>query len=329
MEYRKKVIVLSCIIASLTLVYVGAVAFDPVRRGARSDVYAWLDSRDTYRISGITIALPQDPFDTAPETVVLARNGESWYVLRDGRRYPARRTRVNDFIAELTRRAPYPVHATSAAAHARLSLTATDAARVTVAGGIGLPLLDLLLGQSDLTGRNVYMRRADRNEVRAGEDRFSAYVWAGRSSWYNLMLFPGSEDGSPSVTDVVRLTAYPPANEYGEPVAPTVFTRAARAWEVGFDGGHLEAVNSMRVDTHIRDILLSTGDDFADPMIGVEFGDSRLVLEFGDGGVTTISFTEPDENNRRLASVSGTGFVYIVTGWMHQRLFPPVENFGL
>ncbi|MCL2191353.1 MAG: hypothetical protein FWB79_05140 [Treponema sp.] len=326
MEYRKKVVVLSCVIASLTLVYVGAIAFDPVRRGARSDVYAWLDARDTYRIGGIAITLPHlDPFEAAPETVVLSRSGESWYVMRDGRRYPARRTRVNDFIAELTRRAPYPVRATSAAAHARLSLTPGEAARVTVAGGIGLPLLDLLLGQSDLTGRNVYMRRADRNEVRAGEDRFSAYVWAGRGSWYNLMLFPDSEDGSPSVTDVVRLTVYPPADETGE-APPMVFTRVARTWDVTFD---LAAVNSMRVDTFVRDILLSAGDDFADPAIGVAFGDSRLVLEFGDGSVTTISFTEPDENNRRLASVSGTNWVYSVTGWMHQRLFPPAENFGL
>ena len=326
MEYRKKVIVLSCVIASLTLVYAGAIVFDPARRGARSDIYAWLDARDTYRISGIAISLPHlDLFDDAPETVVLTRNGRSWYVMRDGRRYPARQTRVNDLIAELTRRAPYPIHGTSAAAHARLSLTTAEAARVTVASGIGMPLLDMFFGQSDLSGRNVYMRRTDRNEVRSGEDRFSSYIWADRSSWYNLMLFPDSEEGSPSVTDVVRLTVYPPADENGD-ATPMVFTRVARAWEVNFD---LAAVNSMRVDTYVRDILLSAGDDFADPMICVVFGDSRLVLEFGDGSVTTISFTEPDENNRRLASVSGTDIVYTVTGWMHQRLFPAAASFGL
>ena len=319
MEYGKKVVVLSCVIAALALVYVGALVLDPARRGARSDMYAWLNPRDTYRISGIAISLPHlDPLDDAPETVVLTHLAGNWYVTRDGRRYPARQTRVNDFIAELARRAPYPIHGTSAAAHARLSLTPGEAARVTVAGGFGPPLLDLFFGQSDLSGRNVYMRRTDENEVRSGEDRFSAYVWAGRESWYNLMLFP---DGEAGVTDVVRVTVYPSADG-----GPMIFTRVARAWEVNFD---LPAVNSMRVDTYVRDILLSAGDGFADPTIGVEFGDSRLVLEFGDGSVTTISFTEPDENNRRLASVSDTGLVYTVTGWMHQRLFPSAASFGL
>jgi len=318
MVYKKKVIVLSCVIASLVLVYIGAVVFDPARRGARADVYTWLDPRDIDRISGITITLPDS------DTVILTRNGRHWFVSRNGRNYPARHTRVNDFITELTRRAPYPMRATSAAAHTRLSLTEPEAARVTVSGIIGPPLLDLLIGQNDLSGRNVYMRRAGRNEVRAGEDRFSVYVWAAANSWYNLLLFPESEDGIPGVQDVMRLTVYPPANEAGE-TTPMVFTRVARAWEVNFE---TEALNQIRVDTFVRDILMSAGESFADPMIGAVFGDSRLVLEFEGGNTTTISFTEPDQNNRRQASVSSTNFVYEISGWMHQRLFPAAGVFG-
>ena len=314
MEYRKKVVVLSCVIASLVLVYVGAIVMDPARRGARSDIYAWLDPRDADGIAGISITLPGE----AAAAVVLTRSGRHWSVLRDGRSYPARQTRVEDFIAELSRRAPYPVRATSTAAHARLSLTAGDATRVTVAANIGPPILDLLIGQADVSGRNLYMRRADRNEVRSGEDRLLAYVWADRGSWYDLMLFP---ENARTIQDVARLTLYPP--EVGEPM---VFTRAARAWNVSFD---LEAVNSMRVDTFVRDILMSAGEDFADPTIGAEFGDSRLVVEFGDGSATTISFTEPNHDGRRLALVSDTNLVYTVSPWMHMRLFPDAEGFGL
>ena len=324
MEYRKKVIVLSCLIASLALVYIAAVVFDPARRGARADVYAWLDPRDIDRISRITITLPHsDPADT----VVLARNGMHWFVSRDGRNYPARHTRVNDFISELTRRAPYPVRATTAAAHARLSLAETEAARVTVSGIVGPPLLDLLLGQNDLAGRNVYMRRAGRNEVRSGEDRFSAFTWAEADSWHNLMLFPESEDGMIGVADVLRLTVYSPPASENAGTSPMVFTRVARAWEVNFD---LEALNQMRVDTYVRDILMSAGEGFASAhdAAAATFGDSRLVLEFGDGSATAISFTESDQNNRRLASVSGTNLVYEISGWMHQRLFPAAETFG-
>jgi len=327
MEYRKKVTVLSCIIAALALIYVGAIVFDPARRGAREDVYTWMNPRDTYRISGITIALPPDHAGDA-EAVVLTRAGRQWFVLRDGRNYPARPTRVDDFIAELTRRAPFPVRATSAAAHERLLLTEGDAARVTVASGMGLPLLDLLLGQNDLSGRNVYMRRAGQGEVRSGEDRFSAYVWAERSSWYDLALFRESDD-SHGISDVMRLIVYPPATEDGYPPSPPmVFTRIGRNWEVNFD---IEAVNAIRVDTYIRDILMSTGEDFANihDVAGAAFDDSRIVLEFHNGSTTTIGFTPPDPNNRRLASVSGTDFIYVVSAWMHQRLFPRAETFGL
>jgi len=319
MEYRKKVAALSCAIAALALVYAAAIVFDPARRGERADVYAWLDSRDAHAIGGITIVLPE-----GLGVVALRRSGSDWFVLRDGESYPARRARVNDFVAELSRRAPYPVRATSSAAHARLSLTEDEAARVVVSGAVGPPLLDLLVGQNDLSGRNVYMRRAGRNEVRSGEDRLSAFLWAGRDSWYNLMLFPENEEGAPGVSEVMRLTVRPPADGDGAAV-PMVFTRAARNWETDFALG---AVNSMRVDSYVRDILLGAGEGFADGADAV-FADSSIVLEFADGGSATISFAAPDEDGRRLALVSGSGAVLSVSGWMHQRLFPRPETFGM
>jgi len=321
MSYRKKIVALSCAIAALSAAYVAAIVLDPARRGERADVYAWLDARNVYRISAITIALPGAP----PHTVELARVGGRWSVMRDGRVYPARQARVNDFIAELSRRAPYPVRATGGAAHARLSLTLGDAARVTVASGFGAPLLDLLVGQNDLSGRNVYMRRMGRSEARIGEDRFSAYIWANRSSWYNLMLFPENESGLGALPDVMRITAFPPDGEDGVQTAPKVFTRVGRNWDVSFD---VAAVNSLRVDAYVREILLSAGDAFADAQ-GVLFDDSRLVLEFGDGSSTAISFTAPDANGRRLALVSATGLAYEIAPWLHNRFFPSAESFSL
>jgi len=314
MEYRTKVIVLSCAAAALALAYALGVAFDPARRGARADAYAWLDPRDADRIYSIAISAAGG----ADPVVLLRAPGGGWVVAGEGgARYPARQARVGDFVAELSRRAPFPVRATSAAAHERLSLGEADAARVTAAGAAGPPLLDLLIGRQ--SGRNAYMRRAGRGEVRSGEDRFSHYVQAGRGSWYNLMFFPENDGGLFSIQDVARVSAYPPGG-----AAPMVFTRSGRAWAAGFE---IAALNSLRVDAFVRDIMLSSGESFASGE-GAAFGDSRLALEFADGTSAEISFTAPDENGRRLASVSG-GLAYVVTGWMHDRLFPPPETFGL
>jgi len=329
MEYKKKVFALSCAVVILSLVYAATLVFDPARRGARADVYTWLDPRATDGIARIVFTLPAAYLPPgAPETVVLSRNGSAWYVLRRGGRYPARRQRVEDFLAELTTRAPFPVISTNAAAHERLALTPDDAARVTVSGVMGPPLLDMLLGHNDPSGRNVYLRRADRNEARSGRDRFSDFVWGERRSWYNLSLFPGSDEGI--VPDVTSLAMFPPAA--GGETGPLVFTRVPGPWEavwnVNFD---LEAVNQARVNAFVRDVLMSVGEDFADARAAPDaaFDDSRLVLELAGGGTVAIGFTAPDGDERRLASVSGTDIVYVVSGWMHRRLFPAAGTFGL
>jgi hypothetical protein len=322
MEYRKKVVFLSCVVAALALAYVATLVLNPAARGERADFHAWLKPGDANRIDGISIT---GPYSDGAESVTLTRLLGKWYVARDGRSYPARATLVNDLIAELSGRAPYPVRATSAAAHARLSLTLGDATRVVVSGGIGPNLLDLLVGRSDPSGRGVYLRRTGENEVRLGEDKLSLNTLARPERWYNLLFFPENESGMPQVQDVMRLTVSPPADGTGNRAAPMIFTRAARSWDVNFE---IEAVNSLKVDSLVRDILMGSGDAFADAE-GTVFDGGNLTLEFAGGDVTTIDFSLPDERGMRIARVSGGGLAYSVTGWMYGRLFPSPETFSL
>jgi hypothetical protein len=79
-----------------------------------------------------------------------------------------------------------------------------------------------------------------------------------------------------------------------------------------------------RVNNYIRDILNTSGNDFvhfvaaSDPM----FNNSRISVEFGNGTVRTIRLSPPqEETGLRMATVSGTDWVYSIPAWIGNRLF--------
>jgi hypothetical protein len=300
MTYKNKLVTLSGVIAALAIVYILTIIFDPRSTASRSDAYLWLEPGQSDAITGISIA-------RNGETVTLARNGGKWFVTRDGKDYPARHARVEDFIAALSKRDLYPVRSSSASSHERLSLTPEKAsAQITVSAGAGPPLLTLLIGQADITGQNVYLRKLDQNEVRSGENRFSSYTASPLTFWFNLRLFPENEEGKLGASDIQRLTVYPPEEEQ-----PQIFTRSGREWAFNFD---VSAPDFGKVDTYLQDILGVSGDDFVedispdDPM----FNSARIVLELGSGVTKTLRLGPPDENGRRYATVSGSDFVYSI-----------------
>jgi hypothetical protein len=317
MTYNKKIYILLGIIAALAVIYVLTIIFDPERMGSRSAAYSWLEPGQNDKISGITIAKPN-------ETITLVRNGGKWFVSNNGKDYPARDMRIEDFIAALSKRAPYPVRASSASSHERLSLTDAQATRITVAAGAGLPLLNLLIGQADLTGQGIYLRKQGQNEVRSGEDIFTAYANSTLTSWYNLRLFPETENGKLTAANVQRLTVYHPNSGMNAP--PQIFTRSGKQWTFNFE---LANPDMTKVDNYIRDILNTSGDDFVDYITPSDplFNNSRIVLELGDGSIRTIRFGPPEENGELMATVSGSDWVYTIPNWISNRLFVEVETF--
>ncbi|MCL2044546.1 MAG: DUF4340 domain-containing protein [Treponema sp.] len=324
MVYKKKIMVLSGIIASLVVIYILTFIFDPQRLGARSDMYSWLEPEMKERITGISISGMTDG-----ESIRLEQNGGVWFVLREGKRYPARQARIDDFIDALTRRASYPIRSSSVSSHERLSLTEDTATRIMVTGGIGMPLLNLLMGQRDMTGQNIYLRKQGNNEVRSGDDLFSTYVFSEVSSWFNLRLFPENETGRLDVSDVQRLIVYHPVTEDDEEAQPPMmFTRNNREWDFSFD---LENPDFARVNTYIRDILTTSGSDFIDDVAVNDslFDYSRIILEIGDGSSRTLHIGPPDEDNWRYATVTGSGLVYSLPAWSADRLFARAGDFEL
>jgi hypothetical protein len=317
MTYKNKIITLSGVIAALVIVYFLTIIFDSRRTGSRSDVYSWLAPGQNDRITGIDIAKPGE------EGVKITRNGGKWFVIRGGKNYPARQTRVEDFISLLSKRDTYPVRSSSASSHERLSLTPDRAARVTVSAGAGLPLLTLLIGQTDITGQNVYLRKQDQNEVRSGEDRFSFYTDSTISSWYNLRLFPENEEGRLGDTDIQKLTVYSLENEQ-----PMIFTRDNREWSFSFE---VSNPDYNKVAAYIRDILGISGDDFIDGVSPSDplFDNCRVVMELGSGVTKTLRLGPADADGRRYATVSGSEFVYSIPSWAAQKLFVNRDYFAI
>jgi hypothetical protein len=325
MTYKNKIIALSSVIAALVIVYILTIIFDPQRVGSRSDAYSWLEPGQNNRISGINIT------KAGEETVNLSHNSGKWFVTRNGKDYPARQIRVEDFLAALAKREQYPVRSSSASSHERLSLTPDKATQVTVSAGAGLPLLSLFIGQTDITGQNIYLRKQGQNEVRSGEDRFSPYTDSAINSWYNLRLFPENEEGKLSDTDVQRLIVYPPSGVEDEDAhsggsqQPMIFTRNNREWTFNFE---ISNPDFSKVDSYIRDILGVSGDDFidgvspSDPM----FNTNRIVMELGSGVTKTLRLSPADDNGKRYATVSGSDFVYSIPSWAVRRLFADKEN---
>jgi hypothetical protein len=321
MTYNKQFTVLGGIIAGLALVFILTIIFNPERRGARSAAYSWLEPGQNDRINGITITKPD-------ETITLARNGGRWFVTHDGRDYPARDSRIEDLIAALGKRAPYPVRSTGASSHERLSLNENQAVRISVAAGAGPPLLTLLIGQQDVTGQDIYLRKQGQNEVRSGEDIFSTYTRQNLSSWYNLRLFPETEGGKLDATNVQRLIIYATMDDRidGTSTTPRIFTRKGREWTFNFE---LANPDMKKVDNYVHDILFVSGDDFVNSVSSTDalFNNSRFVLELGDGSTRTLRLGPPDENGIRYATVSGSNWVYSVPNWISHRLFVDPENF--
>jgi hypothetical protein len=312
MEYKKKVVLLLSLTAVLALTYIASLIFDPELAASRSASHIWLDSKLAARISKIVIK-------TEGEEKEFVKKDGRWFVLHNGREYPARQLRVEDFIGIFTTRAAWPVRYSNASSHARLGLAAETAYRVTLFAE-NSSLVDLLFGYEDSTGRGINVRKYGQNEVRSGNNAVVSYITSPANSWFNLRLIPESEDGKIDVDGVQRLSVF---REEGT----QVFSRRNREWIVS--GLAVENPNQNAIETYIRIILNTEGSDFDN---SVSIGDpaftrSRIVLELGNGSVITIRLTEADETGRRFANIADSDFVYSLAPWAAQRLFMNASDF--
>jgi hypothetical protein len=312
MEYRKKLIFLLSLIGALAIIYTASLVFTPESSGSRSSSLVWLDSKLSGRIARITI-------NNQDAEVELVKKSGEWFVINNEIEYPARNLRVEDLISIFTKRSPWPVRSSSASSHERLGLD-SSASRITFYGE-NSTLLDLLIGNTDATGQEVYVRKYGQNEVRSGDNSVNSYIKGAANSWYNLRLIPESEDGSVDVASIQRLSIYTAEGTQ-------IFSQRNRQWTVS--GIDATRIDQGMVGAYMRAVINTEGDDFSDSITADDpmFDYVRMVLELGTGVIKTIRVSETDEESGRLyANVAGSDYVYSLAPWATQRLFRNVSDF--
>ena len=302
MNYKKKLTILSALVAVLALVYTLILFFDSDRR--RDPSFAWLDlslfdMADRMEISG------------SNGMVILRRINDTWVHPQGGMNFPVRQSRVEDFISTLSRVDTYPIRALSAEARERLDLGDRSTTRIIVSGGAGLPLLDLHIGSADALGREVYLRRADSNEIHSGEDRFTFFTEAGVGFWLDRRLFSPA-----SFSDVQQVEVKLPDEE------SYTLRRSGASWVIPES---FEILDGLRVDSWLRNFLEAEAENF-----GIEEPatiEVNITLRMGDGQSKVLLAGPLDENNVRQVLVSDSSFVYLLSEGTQNRLFRDIASF--
>ena len=311
MTYKNRLIFLLSLIAALVLLYAGSVIFNSDIGGARSNSFVWLDSKVAAKAVRIVI-------NRAGDEITITKQNNQWFVSYNGDLFPARQTRLEDFLSIFTKRAAWPVRSSGASTHTRFGLDEQEASKITVYGE-NTALLSLLIGDNDVTGREAYFRKAGENTVRSGDISVRTFLNSPVTSWFNLRLVSENDGGQIEVDSVQRLSVFNNAQTQ-------VFSRRGRAWTIS--GIDIANPDKSAIDNYVRTILNTEADNFDDTVSAVSplLENSRITLELGNGRIVTIRLSEADESGRRLAHVSGSDLIYSIPSWAAGRLFVNAES---
>jgi hypothetical protein len=334
--FKQKLIIRAALILALALILAASLLLSPDRVTGRRSAYSWLESASAAARVEITGAGGEG-------ATTLIRNNGAWFVEYAGKEFPAKAGAVEDLFAALAAKGSYVRRGSAASSHERLKLTEEAASRITVSGGLGgAPLLDLLIGSSDATGKEVYYRKTGQDEVRSGSSAIAAFPDYSRASWYDLRIFPDSE--SLDLEQVYRVTVIAPPNAppeeaadtaaAGETAAPLVIQRTGGGLTV--EGLAPDETDAGRVETFVRQLLDTAADDYVPEMDAQEavFNEGRILIEFSGLPSRIVRFGPPLAYNeedgsvtRRSAVREGSPYVIALSSWNMGRLFRDRDYF--
>ena len=303
MRYKTKAAFLSVLVVVLAITYILILVFDRDKR--RSDVFAWLDPGLVFMADRIEISGPAG-------RVALNRRNNVWFFDTGNMELPVRQNRVSDLFSLLTRRAIYPVRAASPAAIERLGLTEETAHRIRIRGGVGLPLLDLLIGTEDVLGREVYLRLSGRNQIHSGEGDFTFFTSLSPAAWYDLTLLQPFSIEMVQQADIV----FPGEDAFS-------LRRSGAGWIMLGDESLL--LDTIRVEAWLRLLIEAQGEDFVQETPESILGSINLRL--GDGTTRFLELGRIYPQERWLITVAGSPFVYSLSDWSFNRIFREIAHF--
>ena len=318
MVFRRKVLLLSLIICSLSFIYAASFFFDPELK-QDNELYAWLDERFLPYADAIEIA-------GSAGNIVFTRKNNIWVVSGYSNfyqrifDYPASQNRINDLLGALTRRGHYPVRSELLDKYEQYGLGA-NTSRIIIYGGAGLPLLDLYVGYIGHTGQ-IFLRKSGK-QIRSGEDIFTVYTENGKAYWFDLRIFAELHSSA-----VQRIGFIPPEG-FG---AGLYYIRNRNFWINENDGSVMPEFESI-----VRSVTETHGEDFfpVDAYANADwmnFGSIGMWLD--DGSYRNITLGTLKYNHMGnavegnagaviyLALVPDTGLVYVLSEWTIRRIWP-------
>jgi hypothetical protein len=294
--------------------------FDPARINTRSERFTWLPSGARDMADRIEIIQPHD----SEKLNLVLKNGK-WFALLEGPagsiEAPVKQGRIDDIFRLLGTRGAFPRRGSSAGSHEMLGLGA-NASRLTVRGGQGQPLLDLLVGNTDSSGTEVFLRKSGENEFRSGDRLISSYVNAGNTSWYDLKLF---DEIPMALVQRVRVNFY----DYTGPEFEEVFIgyldyNIVRRGENWFMNDSEMPLDRESTESWIRTLLEAQGDDFLPPsneFTATSFpAIAMITVELGNGSSWVLQIGEARQDAKNPALVSGKPYAFSLPNWTVTRL---------
>jgi len=234
---------------------------------------------------------------------------------------------VRDLLRTLSAPHRYPVRAHTAKAHQQLGLDEQSAARIGLYGSAGTtPLLELLIGDLDPSGKEVYVRRAGSDEARSAQDRFSGYAGESEKDWYELRLFPAGGKAPLSADRIQRVQVRHEGAVY------TLARNSARRWLM--EGVEDKTVDLQKAEAYLKTILEAEAEDIVSVDAAAAVEGSLITLELGDTSVLSIAIAAPDTaasatgvGAARKATVSNARYVYALADWTTERLLRERDYF--
>jgi len=292
-SFKKRTVILLSIIFVLAVLYTGTFIFGSGESFARNSIYTWLDSRFVSYVDKIEIYGPAGQ-------IILQRKNNIWVITGTGEDYPVKQARPADLLSDLSRPGDYPVRSTAAAMQDVYGV-GSNATRIIVRGGAGLPLLDLLIGNTDLTG-GIFLRKTGQSEIRSGKDIFTVYTDNEKTFWYDLRIFPGL---SADLVQRIRLTD-------GEKT--TSITRDKNNWITENTGAVFDNAAS-----YLRLLLEAEAENFID---AAEWEIQKTInVELGNGSSITVNIGPPDSRELCPARIVGSDLFYSISERTVNRIF--------